>query len=114
MRAPGGLRHHECSPIVAANLPGATRPGTVGKPLPGVELLVLDLDTEKPVGRTSSARAREWADGFPRLHRLRRAVAVQGAGWQALVYDGDLVTIDDDGFVHFSGRMKRFLKAGAK
>src|SRR5262249_38925031 len=36
----------ECSPVVAANIPGAIRRGTIGRALPGVELMVLDLETD--------------------------------------------------------------------
>src|SRR5205823_11064439 len=39
----------ECSPVVAVNRPGAARPGTVGQPLPGVEVQIVDVDTEEKV-----------------------------------------------------------------
>ena len=35
----------ECSPVVSVNAPEAIRPGTVGKPLPGVEVCVIDLES---------------------------------------------------------------------
>jgi long-chain-fatty-acid--[acyl-carrier-protein] ligase len=34
----------ECSPVIAANRPEANRPGSVGLPLPGVEVCVTDLE----------------------------------------------------------------------
>src|SRR5207249_1391687 len=39
----------ECSPVVAVNPPGAVRPGTVGRPLPGIEVLVMDPETEEEI-----------------------------------------------------------------
>src|SRR5260370_42246743 len=39
----------ECSPVVAVNRPGAARPGTVGQPLPGVEVQIVAVDTEEKV-----------------------------------------------------------------
>src|SRR5437870_402008 len=39
----------ECSPVVAVNSPGAVRPGTVGKPLPGVEVRIVDVKTEETI-----------------------------------------------------------------
>src|SRR5262249_31311141 len=43
----------ECSPVVGGNPPGANRPGSLGKPLSGVEVCVVDLDTDEvlPPGR---------------------------------------------------------------
>jgi long-chain-fatty-acid--[acyl-carrier-protein] ligase len=79
----------ECSPMVSGNAAGATKPGTVGKPLPGVELLVLDVDTEKPVGKNQLGTLLvSGTDDFSRLYRLRRAVAVPGDRRQALVCNG--------------------------
>jgi acyl-CoA synthetase (AMP-forming)/AMP-acid ligase II/acyl carrier protein len=105
----------ECSPIVAANLPGATRQGTVGKPLPGVELLVHDLDTEKSVGPnqvgTLLVAGPTVFPGYIGYDGPSPFKEIAGKRWYVT---GDLVKIDDDGFVHFSGRMKRFLKAGGE
>ena len=36
---------------------------------------------------------------------------VNGHRWY---YTGDLVQLDDEGFIHFQGRLKRFLKAGGE
>lgn len=105
----------ECSPIVAANVPDAIRPGTVGKPLPGVELLVQDVDTEKPVGPnqlgTLLVAGPTVFPGYIGYDGPSPFKEIEGKRWYAT---GDLVKIDDDGFVHFCGRMKRFLKAGGE
>src|SRR5262249_23703777 len=43
----------ECSPVVAVNRPGASRPGTAGQAMPGVEVSVVDRETDDvlPPGR---------------------------------------------------------------
>jgi long-chain-fatty-acid--[acyl-carrier-protein] ligase len=46
----------ECSPVVAVNKPGATRPGTVGQPLPGVEVRIVDVETEEGVEHAEAKR----------------------------------------------------------
>src|SRR5204862_2074965 len=35
----------ECGPVVSVNQPRRVKPGTVGEPLPGVEVCVTDVDT---------------------------------------------------------------------
>ncbi|HZU38476.1 MAG TPA: AMP-binding protein, partial [Gemmataceae bacterium] len=39
----------ECSPVVAVNPPDNNRPGSLGQPLPGVEVRVTDVDTGQPL-----------------------------------------------------------------
>jgi len=105
----------ECSPVVAVNPPGASRPGTVGKPLPGVEVCVVDLNTEQPVecgqlGMLLVAGPSVFpgylgGDTPPPFREL------DGRRWYVT---GDLVRLDADGYIHFCGRLKRFLKAGGE
>ncbi|HUY33006.1 MAG TPA: AMP-binding protein [Pirellulales bacterium] len=105
----------ECSPVVSANMPAATRSGTVGRPLPGVELLVLDLDAEKPLEPNQLGMLLVGGPtifpGYIGYDGPSPFKEIDGKRWYVT---GDLATIDDDGFVHFGGRMKRFLKAGGE
>jgi long-subunit acyl-CoA synthetase (AMP-forming) len=39
----------ECSPVVSVNPPAAPRHGSLGKPLPGVAVRVVDLEAGLPV-----------------------------------------------------------------
>ncbi len=105
----------ECSPVVSVNPPEAPRHGTVGKALPGVELCVVDLEEEKPVpagqmgmllvGGPTVFPGYLGHDG-PSPFRER-----DGKRWYVT---GDLVEVDADGYIHFSGRLKRFIKAGGE
>jgi long-chain-fatty-acid--[acyl-carrier-protein] ligase len=105
----------ECSPVVSANLPGATRSGTVGRPLPGVELLVLDLDVDQPVGPNQLGRLLvSGPTVFPGYIGYDGPSPFKEIDGQRWYVTGDLAKIDDDGFIHFSARMKRFLKAGGE
>jgi acyl-CoA synthetase (AMP-forming)/AMP-acid ligase II len=105
----------ECSPVVAVNRPEANRPGTVGQPLPGLEVAIADVETEQelPPGR----RGMLWVSGStifpgylgydgPSPFRER-----QGKRW---FVTGDLASIDADGYIRLAGRLKRFLKAGGE
>jgi len=104
----------ECSPVVAVNPPGAARRGTVGRALPGVLCRVIDADTRAVV--PSGERGLLLVAGptvFPGYlgdapDPFERA---DGTTWYVT---GDLVAIDSDGYIHFKGRLKRFIKVGGE
>ena len=43
----------ECSPVVAGNLPGKLKPGTVGPPVDGVEICLVDPDSHAAAARAA-------------------------------------------------------------
>jgi long-chain-fatty-acid--[acyl-carrier-protein] ligase len=105
----------ECSPIVAVNRPTAHRPGTVGQVLPGVELCVVDPDTEQdlPAGRMGEL----WVSGpsvFPGYLAYEDRQPLRQRDGKRWYVTGDLAQIDGDGFIRLCGRKKRFLKAGGE
>jgi long-chain-fatty-acid--[acyl-carrier-protein] ligase len=105
----------ECSPCVSVNRRSAPRPGTIGQPLSGVDVRVVDPDTRQPLG--VGERGILLVSGpivFPGYlgHTGPQPfVDLDGRRW----YDtGDLVSRDADGYLTFHGRLKRFLKAGGE
>lgn len=78
----------ECSSVVTLNRPGDDRPGSVGKPLPHARLRIA-ADGEIHV---SGATLLGYAGQAP-----------QADSWYAT---GDLGFLDDDGFLHLTGRRK--------
>lgn len=105
----------ECSPVVSVNPPGKNKPGTMGPPLPGVSVCVVDLDTYEPlppgqrgmilVGGPTIFNGYLGHDGPPPF------VERDGKRWYVT---GDLGILDTDGYIQFAGRLKRFLKAGGE
>lgn len=104
----------ECSPVVAVNRPEANRPGSVGQPLPGVEVCVVDLEAGEalPPGKMGMLLV-SGPSVFPGYlgDEASPFVERQGKRWYVT---GDLAETDPDGFIHFRGRLKRFLKAGGE
>jgi len=105
----------ECSPVVSVSRPGKLRPGTIGQPLDGVEVMVVDPDSMKPlpVGERGLLLV-SGATIFPGyLHHDGPSPfhEYEGKRWYNT---GDLAFIDAEGFIHFAGRLKRFLKAGGE
>jgi long-chain-fatty-acid--[acyl-carrier-protein] ligase len=105
----------ECAPVVSANRPGANKPGTLGKPLPGVEVCVVDLETKEPLpaGRLGML----WVSGpnvFPGYLGYDGDSPFEERGGKRWYVTGDLASVGEAGFIHFGGRLKRFLKAGGE
>jgi acyl-[acyl-carrier-protein]-phospholipid O-acyltransferase/long-chain-fatty-acid--[acyl-carrier-protein] ligase len=112
----------ELGPIVSANVPpsratgdpaSSLREGTVGKPAPGVRVEVRDIDTGAVLG--PGERGLLWVTGphvmLGYLNRPELTAEVLIDGWYNT---GDVVTIDEDGFISIVGRASRFAKVGGE
>lgn len=103
----------ETSPTISANTPDFNKPGSVGKPLPGVEVRIENYETGElctpgEVGRIMVKGDLVMKGYFDDLEetsmRIRR-------GW----YDTcDMGYLDRDGYLYHSGRLKRFVKIGGE
>lgn len=109
----------ECSPVVTANPVAPNRKaGTVGLPLPSTEVRVVDPD-EPAVDREPGAegelivRGPQVFSGYWRNAEETEAAFVDdpdgGAPW---FRTGDLVSIDDEGFVRVVDRLKELIIKG--
>jgi long-chain-fatty-acid--[acyl-carrier-protein] ligase len=105
----------ECSPVVSVNRPEDNRPGTVGKALPGVEVRAVDLDTEEALPANQQGMLHVAGPtifpGYIAHEGPSPFVEQEGKRWYVT---GDLACLDEDGYIHFVGRLKRFLKAGGE
>ncbi|MCA9190272.1 MAG: AMP-binding protein [Planctomycetales bacterium] len=105
----------ECSPVVAANRVSNSKPGTVGKPVSNVEVCIVDVDTQQPVELHQTGMLLVSGPSiFSGYHNYEGASPMVELGGKIWYKTGDLVSQDEDGFLYFRGRLKRFLKAGGE
>jgi long-chain-fatty-acid--[acyl-carrier-protein] ligase len=105
----------ECSPVVSVNRPEANRPGTVGQPLPGVAVCVVDLETgEKLAPGQVGVLLISGPTVFPGYLAYDGPTPFQEREGKSWYVTGDLAAIDADGYIQLAGRLKRFVKAGGE
>ena len=105
----------ECSPIVSFNPLNAPKRGTIGKPLGGVELRVVDLETNRPVPAGQMGMLQVAGPSvFPGYVGYDGPSPFEEHDGKRYYITGDLVVLDPEGYIVFQGRLKRFLKAGGE
>jgi len=105
----------ECAPVVSVSRHDNVRPGTIGQPLDGVEVLVVDPDSMKPL--PTGQRGLLLVHGatiFPGYLHYDGPSPFHEHDDKRWYITGDLARVDAEGFIHFAGRLKRFLKAGGE
>jgi benzoate-CoA ligase family protein len=107
-----GLGTAEMWHIFVSNVPGAVKPGTLGRAVPGFELEVRDDDGhELPDGEVG----RLWVRGDSRALGYWQAAAKTAAAFRGEWFvGGDLVSRDAEGYVTYCGRSDDVLKVGGK
>jgi len=105
----------ETGSMVIANYPGIEiKPGSMGKPFPGIEATVLDLKTHKPIERRGIVGLIAIKPGWPSMFReywMNRETYDSKFvnGWYVC---GDRASIDDDGYFWFVGRDDDVINTG--
>jgi fatty-acyl-CoA synthase len=107
----------ECSPVASMTYPSdsiADKAGTIGPPMPNVEVKIVDPVTGEPlpVGEVGEFCTR----GYHVMHGyfenpVATAAAVDADGW---LHTGDLCAMDDRGYCTIEGRLKDMIIRGGE
>lgn len=103
----------ETSPAITVNTPQNNRPGSVGRPIDGVQVRVENYETEKPCGVGEIGKILVKGDNVMKgyFDDFEQTSLSIRHGW----YDtGDMGYEDADGYIWHVGRLKRFLKVGGE
>jgi acyl-[acyl-carrier-protein]-phospholipid O-acyltransferase / long-chain-fatty-acid--[acyl-carrier-protein] ligase len=112
----------ELAPAVAANVPDVevngllqlgNKPGTIGQPLPGVAVRVVEPETRKLLPPSEGGLLLVYGGNVMKgyLGQEEKTREVVRDGWYVT---GDMARIDEDGFVTITGRLSRFAKIGGE
>ncbi len=112
----------ELSPVAAANIPDwiggemrqlGNKPGTIGRPVPGVAARIVDPETFEPLPLEK--------EGLLLIHGanvmkgyLGKPEATRNAIRDGWYVTGDMGKIDEEGFITLTGRLARFAKIGGE
>ncbi|MCR4439303.1 MAG: AMP-binding protein [bacterium] len=103
----------ETSPVVSVNTPEYNRPGSIGLPLPSVQVKIVDVETGRQLPPNKEGKILVKGDlvmkGY--FDDLEETSLRIRDGW----YDtGDMGVLDEDGYLWHRGRLKRFVKIGGE
>ncbi|MBZ0135577.1 MAG: AMP-binding protein [Planctomycetes bacterium] len=108
----------ECSPVIAVNVPDykgqrGSLGGAVGRPVPGVQVRIVDPDTREPVTPGEPGLLLVKGPNVMRgyLNQPEKTAEVLDDGWYTT---GDIVKQDPDGFLIITDRLSRFSKIGGE
>ena len=112
----------ELSPVVSLNVPDVGiagerqvghKPGTIGRPLPGVAVRIVGLETREVLGPDEDGllevKGPTVMQGY--LAMPRETEEVMRDGWYST---GDVARLDRDGFLAITDRLSRFSKIGGE
>jgi acyl-[acyl-carrier-protein]-phospholipid O-acyltransferase/long-chain-fatty-acid--[acyl-carrier-protein] ligase len=103
----------ETSPVISVNSPGENKPGSVGKPLPGVHVRIVSVDSGEVLPKGKEGKILVKGDlvmkGY--FDDLEETLLHVENGWYET---GDMGLVDEDGYLWHKGRLKRFVKIGGE
>jgi long-chain acyl-CoA synthetase len=100
----------EASPVVAVNRPQLIKPGTIGPPIPGVRVRIVDTDgNDLPLGEAGELLVQ--GDNVM-VGYFGMPLASEQALRDGWLHTGDIASIDSDGYITIVDRLKDMIIVG--
>ena len=96
----------ETSPIATANIPGARKIGSVGRPIPDVRIVIDRSVTDDEKHGEIIIYGPNVMQGYHNRDEETSAVMLEDGGFRS----GDMGYLDEDGYLYISGRIKEQYK----
>lgn len=107
----------ETSPVATLNPPGANRPGSVGRPLPGVEIRIADESAGTLSWRDEPGSTGEICIRGPNVmqgYHERPKETAEVLSPDCWFRSGDIGRVDRDGYLWITGRKKEMMIVGGE
>ncbi len=104
----------ETAPVTHVLMPQEQRPGTVGRPVPGLEQIIVDPATQRVLGTNTDGELRMRG---PNIMKGYLGLEEETAGVfdeEGFFKTGDMAQIDDEGFLRITGRIKEMMIVGGE
>ena len=122
VRVSEGYGTTELAPLVSVNIPKSRSAaiyqkdvveGSVGRPVPSVAAKIVDPDSGEDLEANEDGMLMIYGPNVMRGYANREELTAKVIrdGWYET---GDIAHIDDDGFIHITGRLSRFSKIGGE
>jgi long-chain acyl-CoA synthetase len=98
----------ETSPVISLNVPWANKPGSVGRPIPGVEVRVAD-DAGRDLGRNAEGEIVVRGPNVMAGYLNHPQCTAECYTADGFFRTGDLGLLDDDGYLFIRGRKKELI-----
>jgi acetyl-CoA synthetase len=105
----------ETGAIMIANVPGMpVKPGSMGKPFPGITATVLDLKEKQPIDKAGIVGLIAFRPGWPSMLRgyWKNEVTYKTKFVNGWYISGDRASIDEEGYFWFVGRDDDVINTG--
>lgn len=105
----------ETGSIMLTNFPGIKiKPGSMGKPFPGITAMILDAKTYEPIEDSGKIGLIAFKPGWPAMMRTywRNEEAYKSKFKNGWYLSGDRASIDNDGYFWFVGRDDDVINTG--
>ena len=109
-----GYGQTETGPVISFNMPWANQPGTVGKPIPGVEVQIVEPDTQRVLPPRTTGEICARGPNLMKGYHNRPEETAQVLSPDGWLKTGDMGELTADGYIRITGRLREMIKVSGE